>query len=122
MSEMAQTADHLLVIGRGRIITSAPIADVIATATTLTVRVVTPRPRQLTDALTGHGATVSSRAPGELEVSDMPSAKIGELAAQLQLPLHELTPVRASLEDAYLSLTHDQVEYRSETRTEGAQS
>ncbi len=120
MSEMAQTADQLLVIGRGRIITSAPIEDVIATATKPTVRVVTPHFRELTDTLTAHGATVSTLTPGELEVCDLSSAQIGELAAQQQLPLHELTPVAASLEDAYLSLTHDQVEYRSETILEGA--
>ncbi len=120
MSEMAQTADQLLVIGRGRIITAAPIEDVIATATKPMVRVVTPHFRELTDALTAHGATVSTLTSGQLEVWDLSSAEIGDVAAQRQLSLHELTPVAASLEDAYLSLTHDEVEYRSETITEGA--
>lgn len=119
MSEMAQTADQLLVIGRGRIITAGPINDVIATATTPTVRVVTPHFRELTDVLTAQGATVSTLTPGELEVSDLTSAEIGDLAAQRQLSLHELTPLAASLEEAYLSLTHDAVEYRSETIQEG---
>jgi len=114
MSEMAQTADHLLVIGRGRIITAGPIHEVIATATTPSVRVVTPDVKELADVLSAHGATIRTLAPSELEVSDLPSARIGELAARHQLTLHELTPLDASLEDAYLSLTHDQVEYHTE--------
>lgn len=114
MSEMAQTADHLLVIGRGRIITAGPIHEVIATATTTSVRVVTPNALELTDVLRAAGATIRTLAATELEVSDLPSARIGELAARHQLTLHELTPLDASLEDAYLSLTHDQVEYRTE--------
>lgn len=115
MSEMSQTADHLLVIGRGRIIAAGPIDEVVATATRASVRVTTPRPSELTDLLTGEGATVTTLAPGRLEVAELSSAEIGDLAAAHGLPLHELTPHRASLEDAYLSLTRDEVEYRSET-------
>ncbi|MDP3967928.1 MAG: ATP-binding cassette domain-containing protein [Nocardioides sp.] len=120
MSEMAQTADHLLVIGRGRIITAGRLADVIATARQATVRVVTPRPAELAELLTGEGATVTSVASGQLEVAELTSAEIGDLAAARGLPLHELTPLGASLEDAFLSLTRDEVEYRSETMTQGA--
>ena len=119
MSEMAQTADHLLVIGRGRIITAGPLEEVIATAREATVRVVTPRAGELAELLTDRGATVVTVAPGQLEVADLTSAEIGDMAADRALPLHELTPQSASLEEAYLSLTHDQVEYRSET-TQGA--
>lgn len=120
MSEMAQTADHLLVIGRGRIITAGPLDEVIATATQATVRVVTPMPGELTELLTDRGATVTTVAPGQLEVAMLTSAEIGELAAVRGLTLHELTPLTASLEEAYLSLTRDEVEYRSETMTQGA--
>ncbi len=120
MSEMAQTADHLLVIGRGRIIAAGPIDDVIARATRATVRVVSPKYAELAAVLTARGAAVTSGTPGQLEVGDMTSAQIGELAAQQGWPLHELTPLSPSLEDAYLSLTHDEVEYRSETITQGA--
>ena len=120
MSEMAQTADHLLVIGRGRIITAGPLEEVIATATQASVRVVTPEPGELTELLTGHGATVTNVAPGQLEVAELSSAEIGNLAATRGLPLHELTPLSASLEEAYLSLTRDEVEYRSETTMQGA--
>jgi ABC-2 type transport system ATP-binding protein len=117
---MAQTADHLLVIGRGRIITAGPIDDVIATATHASVRVVTPRSQKLAELLTAQGATVTTLSRSQLEVADRTSAEIGELAAEHGLPLHELTPLTASLEEAYLSLTRDAVEYQSETVTQGA--
>ncbi|HEU4513632.1 MAG TPA: ABC transporter ATP-binding protein [Nocardioidaceae bacterium] len=119
MSEMSQTADHLLVIGRGKIITAGPIDDIIATATRAAVRVVTPRFVELAEMLTARGATVTTVSQGELEVADVTSAEIGDLAAERGLPLHELTPLIASLEEAYLSLTRDEVEYPSEAlRTE----
>jgi ABC-2 type transport system ATP-binding protein len=120
MSEMAQTADHLLVIGRGRIITAGPIEEVVASARQATVRVVTPRAGELAELLTDRGATVTAVASDRLEVAELTSVEIGELAAARGLPLHELTPQNASLEDAYLSLTRDEVEYRSETMTQGA--
>ena len=120
MSEMAQTADHLLVIGRGRIITAGRLDEVIATAREATVRVVTPRPGALVELLTDRGATVTTVAPGQLEVVDLTSAEIGDIASGHGVPLHELTPLSASLEDAYLSLTRDEVEYRSEAMTQGA--
>jgi ABC-2 type transport system ATP-binding protein len=120
MSEMAQTADHLLVIGRGRILTDGPLEEVLTNATRPTVRVVTPAATELVPLLTAIGATVSSTAPGHLHVTDLPSSRIGELAAERGIPLHELTPSQASLEDAYLSLTRDSVEYRSESVPEGA--
>jgi ABC-2 type transport system ATP-binding protein len=120
MSEMAQTADHLLVIGRGRIITDGPLEEVLAGATRPTVRVVTPAATELVPMLTARGATVSTSAPGHLEVTDLTSVEIGELAAVRGIPLHELTPHQASLEDAYLSLTRSAVEYRSESVLEGA--
>lgn len=120
MSEMAQTADHLLVIGRGRIITSGPLEDVVATATQATVRVVTPTPSDLADLLAGEGATVTALAPGELEVAGLTSPRIGDLAAVHGVALHELSPVTASLEEAFLSLTRDEVEYRSKTTKEAA--
>ncbi|MGB7820159.1 MAG: ATP-binding cassette domain-containing protein [Ornithinibacter sp.] len=120
MSEMAQTADHLLVIGRGRIITAGPIDEVIATTTRDAVQVVTPRPEELAELVTSRGATLTRGAGDELEIAGMTSAQIGDLAAEHDLPLHQLTPLSASLEDAYLALTRDEVEYRSEAMTQGA--
>ncbi|MFC4554053.1 ABC transporter ATP-binding protein [Georgenia faecalis] len=122
MSEMAQTADHLLVIGRGRIITSGPVQEVIDAAQGTTVRVRSPRASDLAALVRGAQVTVSPAEPGLLEVRGRTAAEIGDLAAASGIALHELTPVRASLEDAYLTLTQDEVEYRSEDRTatEGA--
>ncbi|MFI7573999.1 ABC transporter ATP-binding protein [Micromonospora sp. NPDC049497] len=115
MSEMAQTADHLLVIGRGQIVADGPLKDVIESSTQPTVRVVAPDHVKLTELLTARGATVTTVAPGKLEVAGLTSIEVGELAADRGMALHELTPINASLEDAYLSLTRDEVEYRSET-------
>ncbi len=120
MSEMAQTADHLLVIGRGRIITAGPIDEVVAATTERAVRVVTPRPDELARLASSRGARVTRLGSERLEIAALTSAQIGDLAAEHRLPLHELTPRAASLEDAYLALTRDDVEYRSEMTTEAA--
>jgi len=117
MSEMSQTADHLLVIGRGRIIASGPIDEVIGSARQATVRVVTPDPDRLSRRLREQGGQVTVLEPGRLEVTGLTHVQIGEIAAAAAITLHELTPMNASLEDAYLSLTRDEVEYRSEMMT-----
>ncbi|GAB3805524.1 ABC transporter ATP-binding protein [Humibacter antri] len=114
MSEMAQTADHLIVLGRGRVLADAPIADVIAGATRRVVRVRTPDVRSLTAALAGPDVTVTSFDDGALEVAGLNAAQIGDAAAARGVALHELTPIDASLEEAYLELTQDEVEYHSE--------
>jgi ABC-2 type transport system ATP-binding protein len=113
MSEMALTADHLLVIGRGKIITSGPTATVIAQATQATVRVVSPQAAQIASLLQGPEVTVSSDEAGVLTVIGATTVQVGELAAANNLVLHELTPVSGSLEEAYMSLTQDSVEYHS---------
>lgn len=117
MSEMSQTADYLLVIGRGRIIASGPIDEVIGSARQATVRVVTPDPDRLSRRLREQGGQVTVLEPGRLEVTGLTHVQIGEIAAAAAITLHELTPMNASLEDAYLSLTRDEVEYRSEMMT-----
>lgn len=113
MSEMALTADHIIVIGRGRIIADAPVQDIVARATGTTVRVRTPHATQLAELLRAPDVTISTSAPGLLEITGSTAVTIGETAAAAQLVLHELTPVAASLEDAYMSLTADSVEYHS---------
>jgi ABC-2 type transport system ATP-binding protein len=113
MSEMAVTADHILVIGRGRIIADAPVADIVARASGSTVKVRSPHATQLVELLRGPDITVMSVEAGLLEVTGSTAAQIGELAARSSLVLHELTPVSASLEAAYMSLTADDVEYHS---------
>lgn len=114
MSEMAITADDLIVIGRGRIITSGSVQDIIASSTTGSVRVRSPRAAELADALRGDGVTVTTAEPELLTVAGLEAAAIGELAAQRGIALHELTPVSASLEEAFMTLTAGEVEYHSE--------
>jgi ABC-2 type transport system ATP-binding protein len=115
MSEMAITADHLVVIGRGRIITTGSVADVIAATTAATVRVRSPRAADLAGALGAlESVVVTPGDDGSLQVSGVDAPTIGELAAAQGLVLHELTPVNASLEEAFMSLTAQDVEYASE--------
>jgi ABC-2 type transport system ATP-binding protein len=114
MSEMAQTADQLLVIGRGRIITAGPVQDVIDSVAGAGVRVRSPRATELAALLRADGATVTSPEPSTLEVRGATADHVGELAFAHGLLLHELAPRSASLEEAYMSLTQDAVEYRSE--------
>jgi len=113
MSEMAQTADHIIVLGRGKVIADAPVAEILALASGDAVRVRTPEPERLGGLLTEQQATVTSTEPGLLVVSGLAAARIGELAAGAGVVLHELTPSAATLEEAYLSLTQDEVEYHA---------
>jgi ABC-2 type transport system ATP-binding protein len=114
MSEMAQTADHVIVLGRGRIIADAPIGDILAGATKKAVTVRSPQAGLLAERLAGPDVTVTSTPDGALTITGISAVQIGEAAAQASVVLHELTPVGASLEEAYLELTQDDVEYRTE--------
>ena len=113
MSEMAQTADHIIVLGRGRVIADAPVASIVAMATGTAVRVRTPDAARFAAVLTANAATITTPEPQLLEVTGLAAPRIGELAAQERVVLHELTSVVGSLEDAYLALTQDEVEYHS---------
>lgn len=110
MSEMAQVADHVVVFGKGRIIANAPIAQFVSSEGPRT-RVVSPKARELATLLANPEVTVHSERPGELVVVGLETSAIGELAALNGIALHELTPVQTSLEDAYVKLTRDVVEY-----------
>jgi ABC-2 type transport system ATP-binding protein len=112
MSEMALTADHLIVIGRGRLISDTSVADFIASASTDTVLVRTPDEVRLRELLLGDGVAVSSTEAGRLEVSGLTTDEVGRRAAAAGLTLLELSRVSASLEEAFMALTHDAVEYR----------
>ncbi|UOE45302.1 ABC transporter ATP-binding protein [Agromyces larvae] len=114
MSEMAQTADHIVVLGRGEIIADAPVADIIEAGTRRRVRVRSPHASQLADLLAAPDVAVLRAEAGVLDVTGVEASVIGDLAAQHALALHELTPQHASLEEAYLALTSDVVEYRTE--------
>jgi len=109
MSEMALTAQHLIVIGRGKLIADDSIEHITAGAGS-SVRVRSPRHDDLMGLLTGEGATVRSEG-GALTVTGVDSAHIGDLAARHGIALHELTPQRASLEEAFFELTDESVEY-----------
>ncbi|MEO6116485.1 MAG: ABC transporter ATP-binding protein [Pseudolysinimonas sp.] len=113
MTEMAQTADHIIVLGRGRVIADAPVATIEAMATGTAVHVRTPDATRFAPLLTNAGATVTHPEPELLEVTGLAAPQIGELAAHERVVLHELSPVGGSLEDAYLALTQDEVEYHA---------
>ncbi|MFG3514849.1 ABC transporter ATP-binding protein [Streptomyces bobili] len=112
MSEMALTADHLVVIGQGRLLADTSMADFIAQNSRAYVRIRTPQRERLLDVLHGAGITVVE-AGEALEVDGSKSERIGELAAQHQIVLHELSPQRASLEEAFMQLTAESVEYHA---------
>jgi len=114
MSEMALIADHLVVIGRGRLIADLPVDEFVRRGTRHQVRVRSPRLTELASLLSGPDVSVRSLADGAIEVDGMTSDAIGELAASHGLPLHELSPVGVSLEDAFMELTGGAVEYHAE--------
>ncbi|MEV6754149.1 ATP-binding cassette domain-containing protein [Streptomyces sp. NPDC051214] len=116
MSEMENTADQLVVIGRGELIAAESLTDFAARGTRLSVTVRTPDALKLTDALIAEGASVEADGDA-LTVTGLPAPRIGELALRERLLLHELTTRTASLEEAFMELTADSVEYLAgETR------
>ncbi|MFC0028097.1 ABC transporter ATP-binding protein [Micromonospora chaiyaphumensis] len=113
MSEMQQTADRVVVLGRGRLVADAPLAELIATRPASSVRVRGPEPAGLAALgarLAAEGAAVSPDEGG-LAVTGVTAGRVGDLAYELGVRLHELTPVAASLEEAFLELTAGSVEY-----------
>ena len=112
MSEMENTADHLIVIGRGRMIADCTVNEFIERNSQLAVRVRTPEPAALVDAIVRAGGKA---VPGgdALLVTELAPARIGDLAFENRIPLHELSPLQASLEQAFMELTRDSVEYHA---------
>lgn len=113
MSEVAQTADHVVVIGRGRIIADAPLDTILNGVTRHAVRVRAPRMGELAAALVRRGWQVQPLPDGAGQVLGATSEEVGEAAAQDGFALHELTPQGSTLEEAYMELTHDETEYRT---------
>lgn len=112
LAEMANTADRLLVIGRGQLISSSTMSEFLTSSGSDTIRVRSPQLDRLREVLTAQG--ISARPDGEvLAVADCSTERVGELAAAHGITLHELSSRQASLEDAYLQLTDDAVDYRS---------
>jgi len=117
MSEMALTADHLIVIGRGRLIANASVEDVVRRASGTLVRVRSPEAGRLHELMTGPAVSVTSPEPEVLEVSGLASEQIGEIALENGILLHELTPLQASLEEAFMELTRGEAEFEVVTPT-----
>jgi len=114
ISEMSLTADRLVVIGRGRLIAETSVADFVARSGDGAVRLVTPDQVAFTAVISAAGATVEDEGRS-LTVEGLTSSQIGELGVQNGLRIYELTPITASLEDAFMELTQDEVEYRPST-------
>ncbi|MCP3819412.1 ATP-binding cassette domain-containing protein [Streptomyces sp. A3M-1-3] len=135
MTEMALLADHVLVIGRGRVLADGPLRDLVHHEPT-TVRLRSPQLPVLAEALRGAGAHLEydrpaggvvptegpAEGPTEAVVTGVSSGQIGDLAAQHGCSVHELTPFRPALEDIYLRLTDEAAEYRASTPAPGEQS
>jgi ABC-2 type transport system ATP-binding protein len=111
MSEMALMAEHVIVIGRGRLLRDQTVAEFVETSSEHHVRVRARDLVALQAALTEAGGRVRADADGGLEVFGLEAAAIGELAASRYIALHELSPQRGSLEEAFMKLTQDSVEY-----------
>ncbi len=119
LSEMAVTAQHLIVIGKGRLIADAATADFIAHSTESTVRVRSPQLAQFADVLSRHRIRITPDE-GSLIVHSAPIEQVGDLAAEAGITVHELAAVRGSLEEAFMQLTGDSVEYGSRGWNSGA--
>jgi ABC-2 type transport system ATP-binding protein len=114
MSEMALTADQLVVIGRGKLISAGTAEDFIAESSGQFVRVRSPRPDELSNVLAGHGGLVQRQPDGALDVTGLTPAAIGDAAGAAGIFLHELAPQSASLEEAFMELTRESVEFRGD--------
>ena len=115
MSEMESTADHLIVVGRGRLIADCSMKEFIARSSGASVRVRTPSAEQLVRAVTAKGATAGiGDEDGAIEVRGMSTEEVGDLAFSEGIRLHELATVRASLEEAFMELTASSVEYHAD--------
>jgi ABC-2 type transport system ATP-binding protein len=115
MSEMENTADHLLVIGRGRLIADCSVAEFIERNSVQSVRIRTPKPEVLANLIAVAGGTATPGAGGVLVAHGLPVDQIGDLAFENGIRLHELATAQASLEEAFMELTADSVEFQART-------
>jgi ABC-2 type transport system ATP-binding protein len=121
MSEMALTADHLIVIGRGELIADTSVRNIIDGASHKLVRVRSPRLDDLAGVLSANGATFVA-VDGTFEVTNLTAQEIGDAAAAAGIALHELTPMQASLEEAFMDMTRDAVEFHARSGVAGPTS
>jgi ABC-2 type transport system ATP-binding protein len=113
MSEMENTADHLLVIGRGRLIADCTVAEFIAANSRQSVRVRTPQPAALAGAVAAAGGLVREDGDGLMTVQGLSVGQVGDLAFENAVRLHELAPAQASLEQAFMELTASSVQFHA---------
>jgi ABC-2 type transport system ATP-binding protein len=113
MAEMALTADQLIVIGRGRLIADTSVEEFVSRASGNVVRVRAPEATRLRELLLGPDVSVSSPEAGVLDITGVTAQLVGETAAANAIVLHELMPLQASLEEAFMELTQDDVEYKA---------
>ncbi|MFE5200105.1 ABC transporter ATP-binding protein [Streptomyces sp. NPDC056601] len=121
MSEMALTADHLVIIGRGRLLADTTVADLVRESGAAYVKVVTPEAARLHQLLSdAPGVEVTGESPDTLHIRGTDAPHVGRTAATHGIPVFELTPQTASLEQAFMDLTHDSVEYQATAMTGAA--
>ncbi|MDX3506312.1 ATP-binding cassette domain-containing protein [Streptomyces sp. ATCC51928] len=131
MSEMALTADHLIVIGRGRLLADTTVAELIRSAGGQSVKVVTPQPKELSAHLAAPDVTITATPNStpdstteppaqELRIRGVDATRIGSIAATHAITLHELTPQTVSLEQAFMDLTQESVDHRAHHHRIGA--
>jgi ABC-2 type transport system ATP-binding protein len=113
MSEMSLTADHLIVIGRGKLIADTSVDEFVRRASGLVVRVRTPDATRLRELVAGDGVHVTSPEASVLEIEGVTPAQVGELAAEHRIVLHGLSEQQASLEEAFMHLTREDVEFKT---------
>ena len=113
MSEMSMTADHLIVIGRGRLIADMGVEEFVRQASGKHVRVRSPQLPRLRELVLGESASVIETDAGTVEINGLTAEQVGEIAAANGIVLHELTPVQVSLEEAFMDITKSDVEFRA---------
>jgi ABC-2 type transport system ATP-binding protein len=113
MSEMALTAEHLIIVGRGRLLADTTVERFVREAGRDEVSVVSPEAGRLRELLAGPGVEIAAKGPGTLRVSGLPAARIGTVAAEHGVAVHELTPRAVSLEEAFMDLTRESVEFHA---------
>jgi len=112
MGELQDTADHLVVVGRGRVIADASVAELIAAASGGGVSVRTTVPGRAAEVLSAAGAQLAATGPGTLSIAGLAAERVVALLSQHSVPFSEVSAHRATLEDAYMELTRDAVEFR----------
>jgi ABC-2 type transport system ATP-binding protein len=121
MSEMSQTAEHLIVIGRGKLLADMSVEEFVRSASGRSVRVRSPDANRLRELIAGPDVRIKPVEPSILEISGLSSEQIGETAAGNNIVLYELTPQEASLEEAFMEMTRDEVEYHADTHVHAAE-